>query len=67
MVYSLNPKTVMRAGYGIYWAPWNYQAPNNTNYGQIGSSQVTRFSQGQFCPDSHAEQPVPERPAAARR
>ena len=26
MVYSFNPKTVMRAGYGIYWAPWNYQA-----------------------------------------
>ena len=26
MVYSFNPKTVVRAGYGIYWAPWNYQA-----------------------------------------
>ncbi len=26
IVYSFDPKTVVRAGYGIYWAPWNYQA-----------------------------------------
>ena len=51
VVYSMNPKTVVRGGYGIYWAPWNYQAPNNTNYGQIGASQVTQISQGQFCAD----------------
>ena len=25
-VYSMNPKTVVRGGYGIYQAPWNYQA-----------------------------------------
>src|SRR5205814_10334133 len=23
-VYSLSSKTVLRAGYGIYWSPWNY-------------------------------------------
>ena len=67
VVYSINPKTVLRAGYGLYWAPWNYQAPNNTNYGQIGSSQVTQMQPGPFRPDGHAEQPVPERPAAAGR
>ena len=27
-VYSLNTKTVLRAGYGMYWAPWNYPAPS---------------------------------------
>ena len=27
------------AAYGIYWAPWNYQAPSNANYGQVGSAR----------------------------
>ena len=52
VVYSINPKTVIRGGYGIYWAPWNYQAPNNTNYGQIGVKPGRReIQQGQFRPD----------------
>ena len=59
VVYSLNPKTVLRAGYGIYWAPWNYQAPNNTNYGQIGASQVTEIRQGQFFPTTSISNPFP--------
>ncbi len=27
-VYSINTKTVLRGGYGVYWAPWNYPAPS---------------------------------------
>jgi hypothetical protein len=50
MVYSFDPKTVLRAGYGIYWAPWNYQGVGSQNYGQIGYSRDTFLSQGQFQP-----------------
>src|SRR5581483_938369 len=37
-VWSLNPSTVVRGGYGLYWAPWNFQQPSTTsnNYGQTG-------------------------------
>jgi trimeric autotransporter adhesin len=37
-VYSLNAKTVLRGGYGIYWAPYNYPVPSTiaNNYGQVG-------------------------------
>ncbi len=62
MVYSINPKTVVRAGYGLYWAPWNYQGVGAANYGNVGFTQVnTVISQGQFQPDGDADQPVPER------
>ena len=59
MVYSFDPKTVLRAGYGVYWAPWNYQGANNTNYGQIGFSQDTTLTQGQFQPTTSLTNPFP--------
>jgi hypothetical protein len=42
-VYSMSPKTVIRGGYGIYWAPYNYPAPStsSSNYGQVGFTQNT--------------------------
>jgi hypothetical protein len=42
-VYSLNSKTVLRGGYGLYWAPWNYPVPSSTtsNFGQVGFTQNT--------------------------
>lgn len=42
-VYSLNSNTVIRAGYGLYWAPYNYPTPSTSanNYGQVGYSQNT--------------------------
>ena len=52
-------RRLLRAGYGIYWAPWNYQAPNNTNYGQIGASQVTETQAGQFFPTTTLSNPFP--------
>ncbi|MDP2856003.1 MAG: hypothetical protein Q8N90_02660, partial [bacterium] len=48
--HSFSPRTVLRAGYGVYWAPWNYQYPGSANYGNIGFSQGTFISQGQFVP-----------------
>ena len=59
VVYSLNPKTVIRAGYGVYWAPWNYQGVGSANYGQIGFSQNTFISQGQFRPNVTVDNPFP--------
>jgi hypothetical protein len=46
-VYSLNTNTVIRAGYGLYWAPYNYPAPSTAqnNYGQVGYSQNTTLVQ----------------------
>jgi trimeric autotransporter adhesin len=48
--YSIDQKTVMRGGYGLFWAPWNY---NTTQHGQVGFSRNTQFSQ------SSAESDVP--------
>jgi hypothetical protein len=33
MTYALNKNTVVRAGYGLFYAPWNY---STTHHGQIG-------------------------------
>ncbi|MGE0812089.1 MAG: TonB-dependent receptor [Vicinamibacterales bacterium] len=59
VVYSLNPKTVVRTGYGVYWAPWNYQGISSTNYGQTGYSQNTFMSQGQYVPTTNLTNPFP--------
>ncbi len=59
IVYSIDPKTVVRAGYGIYWAPWNYQGVGSQNYGQIGYSRDTFLSQGQFQPTTSLTNPFP--------
>ena len=33
MVYSFNPKTVLRGGWGLYYAPWNYAAAGTNGWG----------------------------------
>jgi hypothetical protein len=55
----VNPRTVVRGGYGVYWAPWNYQFVGAANYGQIGYSQNTFINQGQFSPTVTLENPFP--------
>jgi len=45
MVYSLNEKTVLRGGWGLYYSPWNYPAAGTTGWGQIGYSATTNLSQ----------------------
>ena len=32
VAYSLNDKTVVRGGYGLFWAPWAYGANNSVGY-----------------------------------
>ena len=43
VVYAVNDRTVLRGGYGLYWAPFNYPIPSTSasNYGQVGYSQNT--------------------------
>jgi hypothetical protein len=46
-VYSFNPKTVLRAGWGLYYSPWNYPAAGTNGWGQIGYSATTEILQPQ--------------------
>jgi hypothetical protein len=61
IVYSLNPKTVIRGGYGLYWAPYNYPIPStaNNNYGQVGFSQNTNVAQTSPVPTISLSNPFP--------
>ena len=46
-MYSIDPKTVVRGGYGLFWAPYNYPTPDTTlnNYGQDGFTNNTIVQQ----------------------
>jgi hypothetical protein len=44
-VYSLNEKTVLRGGWGLYYAPWVYSAPGTISWGQYGFSATTEVPQ----------------------
>ncbi|HYT65719.1 MAG TPA: carboxypeptidase-like regulatory domain-containing protein [Vicinamibacterales bacterium] len=60
-VYSINTKTVLRGGYGMYWAPWNYPIPDSSsnNYGQVGYSQNTIVPQTSGVPTVSLTNPFP--------
>ena len=58
-VYSLNSKTVLRGGYGLYWSPWNYAAPNPASYGGVGFSNVTSSPQTVGIPTVSLTNPFP--------
>src|SRR5262245_35194801 len=42
--YAINTDTVLRTGYGLYWAPWNYPGAG-TGYTSTGFSRSTSLSQ----------------------
>lgn len=44
-VFSFNPQTVLRGGWGLYYAPWVYPAPGTTSWGQYGFSATTEVPQ----------------------
>ena len=60
-VYSINSSTVVRAGYGLYWSPWNYPVPSATanNYGQTGYTQNTPTPQTPLIPTVTLTNPFP--------
>ena len=59
-VYALNDRTVLRGGYGLYWAPFNYPIPSTSasNYGQVGYSQNTILTSSRSNP-TRFENPFP--------
>ena len=44
-VFSVNDKTVLRGGWGLYYSPWNFPAAGTTGWGQIGYSATTNVPQ----------------------
>ncbi|OLC76921.1 MAG: hypothetical protein AUH72_18300 [Acidobacteria bacterium 13_1_40CM_4_65_8] len=59
VVFSLNDKTVLRGGYGVFWSPWNYPAAGTTGWGQIGYSATTLLQQPQGVPTVSFSDPFP--------
>jgi hypothetical protein len=60
-VYSINTNTVIRGGYGLYWAPYNYPGVDTAgnNYGQVGYSQNTTVPQTSPTPTVSLSNPFP--------
>jgi trimeric autotransporter adhesin len=54
VAYSLTPATVLRGGYGMFWAPFNYPGVSTSasNYGQVGYTANTILSQSRTSPVS---------------
>jgi len=50
-VYSIDDKTVIRGGWGLYYSPWNFPAAGTTGWGQIGYSATTQVPQTSAGPD----------------
>ena len=61
LAYTFNPQTVIRGGYGMFWAPYNYPIPNttNNNYGQVGFTQNTVAPQSSPIPTVTLDNPFP--------
>jgi len=59
--YTLNEKTVLRGGYGLYWAPFNYPAPSGSdpNFGHVGVTQNTVLVQSAPVPTTTITNPFP--------
>ena len=52
--FSMNPKTVVRGGYGIFWAPWQSGAQAAAGY-----SQATSLQQDLLRPITSIDNPFP--------
>jgi hypothetical protein len=54
MAYSINDKTVVRAGYGLFWAPWSSGVQSTPGY-----SQATSLQQDTLIPITSISNPFP--------
>src|SRR5262245_24826222 len=61
IVYSFDSKTVVRGGYGVFWAPGNNPtpSPSSSNYGQVGFTQNTLSPQTAPLPTVSLTNPFP--------
>ncbi len=57
--YSINDKTVVRAGAGLYYVPYSYPAAGTTSWGQIGYSATTNLTQTTPTPTVTMSNPFP--------
>jgi len=58
--YSLDDRTVIRGGYGLFYAPWNF---SNSNQGQVGftrNTSLTQSSPGAELPLTALDNPYPD-------
>ena len=58
-VYSFNDKTVLRAGWGLYYVPYGYPGGGTTSWGQIGYSATTNIQQTSPVPTVTMSNPFP--------
>jgi len=60
LAWSLNEKTAVRGGYGLFWSPWIYISPGTVNYGQIGYTRETFVDQSsRLIPTAALDNPFP--------
>jgi hypothetical protein len=58
-VFSVNDKTVLRGGWGVYYSPYNYPAAGTTAWGQTGYSATTLVPQTSGTPTVTLSNPFP--------
>ncbi len=54
LAYTLNPKTVVRGGYGLFWAPWQSGVQSTAGY-----SQTSTLQQDTLIPITSINNPFP--------
>lgn len=55
--YSMNPKTVFRGGYGVFWIPQSFSAQSAAGYSQ--STNITSSINGGYTPFANLSNPYP--------
>ena len=65
--FAVDSKTVIRGGYGLFWAPWNYSAERARPDRLLEDDAVQPVGVGERSADRHARQPLSVGPGVADR
>ena len=65
VTYAVNHDTVIRGGYGLFWAPWNYDTTAHGSDRLQADHHAHPVERRERGAASDSRQPVPGRPAAA--